>query len=280
MNSEQKHHRDTENTEVHREIHVGTFVQSRSNSLRFHLKNPRIFVRTLLSHPFQVRCSDYRATQKGRGWWEPVNAELTTLGLKNGVNAMQNTGQASEKRSYRVILLLVVGLAAFSSAMKELNQVRDLTLEATNLVAQWKDAFAPAYPMVTVSVETCQNRRTLLPPPPPLQQLPPLPPAEPVQSDAMDGVVPEAPRSPAEAPPAPPAVRQVPKPRRVVRPARDAAEVRVLLSNDDFVEKSLKDAFNSDQSFKAFKTRNRRFIFVTPESHDVILKTLNRSVHL
>jgi hypothetical protein len=178
-----------------------------------------------------------------------------------------------------VILLLVVGLAAFSSAMKELNQVRDLTLEATNLVAQWKDAFAPADPMVTVSVETCQNRRTLLPPPPPLQALPPLPPAEPVQSDAMDGL-PEVPRSPAEAPPAPPAVRQVPKPRRVVRPARDAAEVRVLLSNDDFVEKSLKDAFNSDQSFKAFKTRNRRFIFVTPESHDVILKTLNRSVNL
>ena len=53
-----------------------------------------------------------------------------------------------------------------------------------------------------------------------------------------------------------------------------------MLSNDDFVEKSLKDAFNSDQTFKAFKTRNRRFIFVTPDGHDVILKTLNRSVNL
>jgi hypothetical protein len=190
---------------------------------------------------------------------------------------MQNMGQASEKRSYRVILLLVVGLAAFSSAMKELNQVRDLTLEATNLVAQWKDAFVPADPMVTVSVETCQNSRALLPPPPPpVQALPPLPPVAPVQSDAVDVVVPEA----APAAPASPAVREVPKPRRAVRPARDAAEVRVLLSNDNFVEKSLKDAFNSDQSFKAFRTRNRRFIFVNPESHDVILKTLNRSVNL
>ena len=194
---------------------------------------------------------------------------------------MQNTGQASEKKSYRVILLLVVGLAAFSSAMKELNQVRDMTVEASNLVAQWKDALAPADPMVTLSVETCQNSRTLVPPPP-LQALPPLPPA-PVQSDAVDVGVPEAPPAPEvaqPAAPAPPAVREAPKPRRVARPAHDAAEVRVLLSKDDFVEKTLKDAFESDQSMKTFKTKNRRFIFVTPEGHDIILKTLNRGVNL
>ena len=189
---------------------------------------------------------------------------------------MQNTGQASEKRSYRVILLLVVGLAAFSSAMKELNQVRDLTVEASNLVAQWKDVLAPVDPMTTISLETCQNRRVLVPPPPALQTLPPLPPpAAPVEADAVDIVVPEA----APAPPAP-AVREVPKPRRAVRPARDSSEVRVLLSGDDFVEKSLKDALEADQSLKALKIRNRHFIFVTPDGHDVILKTLNRSVNL
>ncbi|HJT65191.1 MAG TPA: hypothetical protein VJ749_01985 [Pyrinomonadaceae bacterium] len=179
-----------------------------------------------------------------------------------------------------MILLLVVGLAAFSSAMKELNQVRDLTLEATNLVAQWKDAIAPADPMVTVSVETCQNSKTLLPPPPPLQALPPLPPAAPVQSDDVDVVVPEAPSAPEVAPPAPPAVREVPKPRRALRPAHDAAEVRVLLSTNDLVEKSIKDAVESDQSLKQLRTKNRRFIFITPDGHDVILKTLNRSVNL
>jgi hypothetical protein len=191
---------------------------------------------------------------------------------------MQNTGQGSEKRSYPVILLLVVGLAAFSSAMKELNQVRDFTVEASNLVAQWKEAIAPADPMVTLSMETCQNSRTLVPPPPPLTALPALPalpPAAPVQADAVDVVVPET----APAAPATPAVREAPKPRRAVRPAHDSAEVRVLVT-DDFVEKSLKDALDSDQSFKAFKSRNRRFIFVTPDGHDVILKTLNRSVNL
>src|SRR5689334_8414053 len=194
---------------------------------------------------------------------------------------MQNTGQASEKKSYRVILLLVVALAAFSSAMKELNQVRDMTVEASNLVAQWKQAIAPADPMVTLSVETCQNTRTLVPPPP-LQALPPAPPAAPVQADAMDVVVPAAPPAPEAVPvqPAPPAVREAPKPKRAVRSAHDAAEVRVLVSKDDFVEKTIKDAFESDQSVKAFRTRNRRFIFVTPEGHDIILKTLNRSVNL
>lgn len=198
---------------------------------------------------------------------------------------MQNMGQAGEKKSYRVILLLVVALAAFSSAMKELNQVRDLTVEASNLVAQWKEAIAPVDPMVTLSVETCQNTRTLVPPPPPLQALPPLPPAAPVQADAIDVVVPEAPPAPEAVPatpaqPAPPAVREAPKPRRAVRPAHDAAEVRVLLSKDDFVERTIKDAFESDQSLKTFKTKNRRFIFVTPEGHDIILKTLNRGVNL
>ena len=192
---------------------------------------------------------------------------------------MQNTGQGSDRKSYRVILLLVVGLAAFSSAMKELNQVRDLTVEAGNLVAQWKEVLAPADPMVTVSVETCQNSKTLVPPPPPLTALPALPalpPAAPVQTDAVDVVVPEV----APVPAAPPAVREVPKPRRAVRPTRDSAEVRVLLSTDDFVEKNIKDALDSDQTFKAFKNKSRRFIFVTPNGHDVILKTLSRSVNL
>ncbi len=52
---------------------------------------------------------------------------------------MQNTGKVAKRKSYRVILLLIVGLAAFSSAMKELNQVHQLTLETGQLVARWTD---------------------------------------------------------------------------------------------------------------------------------------------
>lgn len=59
---------------------------------------------------------------------------------------MNSVGQSGDKKSYRVILLLVVGLTAFSSAMKELNQLRDFTREATTLVASLSNAVAPSAP--------------------------------------------------------------------------------------------------------------------------------------
>jgi len=48
-----------------------------------------------------------------------------------------------EKKSYRVLLLLVVGLAAFSSAMNELNQLQELTFQAGKLIAAWSDIVEP-----------------------------------------------------------------------------------------------------------------------------------------
>ena len=192
---------------------------------------------------------------------------------------MQNTGQGSEKKSYRVALLLLVGLFSFSSAMKDLNQVRELTLQTTSFLAQVRDAFAPAVEPTTISIETCQNR-SMSPPPPPLPIVAPVAPVPAVESDVTEVEVPEVAPAPL-APPAPvvaPRVREVPQPRRV-RPAHGPAEVKVFVSTDDF-EKSIKDAFESAQSLKALKAKNRRFIYVTPESHDVILKTFNRSINL
>ena len=84
---------------------------------------------------------------------------------------MQNTGQGREKKSYPVILLLVVGLAAFSSAMKELNQLRELSLQTTELLAEWKGLIAPA-DITAVRVETCENSRVRVPP---VSSVPPVP---------------------------------------------------------------------------------------------------------
>ena len=50
----------------------------------------------------------------------------------------------NDKASYRIILLLVVGLTAFSSAMKELNQIQQLSLDASRLMAQWSGTIVPA----------------------------------------------------------------------------------------------------------------------------------------
>lgn len=198
---------------------------------------------------------------------------------------MQNTGQGSEKKSYRVILLLVVGLAAFSSAMKELNQVHELTLQTSSLIAQWTDVIAPAeHNAILAKVETCDSQ-IAVPPVPPL----PAPAVPPVELRVPDVVAPDivAPVAPAIAPPAVPATpRTVPdvpvsKPRRVARPNHDSAEVRVLLSTDELVEKSLRDTLEADVMLKALKAKNRRHqIFISPDGKDIILKSLNRSINL
>src|SRR6185369_13577742 len=73
------------------------------------------FVAIFLQQPPTVRCIDYRATQKGRGRLELVTSELTAPGPKLLlVKAMKSTGRHSENSGYLVILLLVVGLTAFS----------------------------------------------------------------------------------------------------------------------------------------------------------------------
>ncbi|HKR11091.1 MAG TPA: hypothetical protein VJT15_03455 [Pyrinomonadaceae bacterium] len=59
---------------------------------------------------------------------------------------MNNVGQSGDKKSYRVILLLVVGLTAFSSAMKELNQLRDFARDAGTLMASLSNALTPSHP--------------------------------------------------------------------------------------------------------------------------------------
>lgn len=184
---------------------------------------------------------------------------------------MQNTGR--ENKSYRVMLLLFVGFVAFSSAVKEFKQVHQLTRQTNALIAHWTDAFAPAERYtVLAQVQTCERTKVLVPPTPPL----PAPAVPPVQLE-----VPEI-AAPALVPPTPPKAPAVPaKPRRVVRPNPDDAEVRVLLSTEDLVEKGLRDALESDVTLKALKAKNRRHqIFITPDGKDVLLKTLNRSINL
>jgi hypothetical protein len=136
---------------------------------------------------------------------------------------MQSPGQGNEKKSYRVILLLVVGLAAFSSAMKELNQVHELTLETSRLLAQWSNVVMPARqtPMLA-KVETCKKSTIPLPPlpPPPAPEVPAVEPADEVVAPA-----------PVPVPPAPPKVREprIIKSQRAMRTTPDAAQLRVLI---------------------------------------------------
>jgi hypothetical protein len=199
---------------------------------------------------------------------------------------MQNTGQGSEKKSYRIILLLIVGLAAFSSAMKELNQIQAFTLETGQLIAQLTDSLPNDRNEMLVRVDTCDSK--ILPPLPAAPALPAVPPvsAVPAVSSSPAELEVDVPDVPQPAPPAPAAPRA--KPRRVVRVEREVPitakaevpEVRVFISSEEVLNKALKDAFQADFNQKALKAKNRRHIMISPDGRDVILKSLNRSINL
>jgi hypothetical protein len=83
---------------------------------------------------------------------------------------MNSTGRKNEKTAYLVILLLVVGLTAFSNSMKELAQIQELTVDASRLVAQWSNNIAPVeipqipeppqVSQVVVPIESCQSKKS------------------------------------------------------------------------------------------------------------------------
>lgn len=66
---------------------------------------------------------------------------------------MNSVGQSGDRKSYRVILLIAVGLTAFSSAMKELNLLREFSRDTSDMVASWSKALTPETPKVVVPVE-------------------------------------------------------------------------------------------------------------------------------
>jgi hypothetical protein len=78
---------------------------------------------------------------------------------------MPKTRSNGEKSTYLVILLLFVGLTAFSNSMKELAQIHESTLDTGRLIARWSDSTAPASippQLVKVeNVETCESKQSM-----------------------------------------------------------------------------------------------------------------------
>ena len=174
---------------------------------------------------------------------------------------------------YRIILLVVVGLAAFSSAMKELNQIQQLSLDAANLVAQWTDTIAPSEvpPQTVVKLASCEIEQAA-----PSIELPWL--------DNVDEETPEepaiTPARPAPAPRAKPIAAQVAKLKKLERLNIDPVQFEVRIAPDAGGESD--EAFTYElpvSMFKAKPRRNRAIKF-NPRDHEMLLKTLNRSINL
>jgi len=218
---------------------------------------------------------------------------------------MKSVGQSGDKKSYRVILLLVVGLTAFSSAMKELNQLREFTRDASNTVVSWSHALQTAEPVeklapidvprTAVRLEVCENNR--------VKEVHPVIAVEPVEPFQAGGSVAQAPKV---------EIKDVGKTfvsRRSERreeqvvalkkhrledielvelrkQARRLADLKVTIMADDDgagdgarageAEIALPPGLN----LKLPKLKIHRQTFVTPEEREIFLKNLNRSINL
>lgn len=193
---------------------------------------------------------------------------------------MKSTGQNNDKASYRIILLLVVGLTAFSSAMKELNQIQQLSLDASRLMAQWSGTIvpvevpqAPAPPMV-VKTESCEMKQST-----PSVELPWL--THVAQEETSEIEETEAPvavkRSSAS----------VVKPKRVrhLRVNPTQFEVRIPADHDaeaetlEIVVPEVPVTSFTAPPFK-FKARKHGSFRINTRDREMLLKTFNRSINL
>jgi hypothetical protein len=205
---------------------------------------------------------------------------------------MNSVGPSGDKKSYRVILLLMVGLAAFSSAMKELNQVREFTREAGNLVASLAKAVEPApavdrivpveVPRTAARLEVCETSHAGNAAEPPVQG---------------GVIVAQEQTQPIEVREAAQTVVTVRPPRREVqvqtlrklRPveidlvelrneARRAMDLKVLMMADSDEEAEI--SIPPDLNLHLPRVKALRQFKVWTKEHDVFLKSLNRSINV
>ena len=191
---------------------------------------------------------------------------------------MKNTGRHSEKSGYLVILLLVVGLTAFSHSMKELTEIHQLTLDASRLVAQWSGNVTPAeipqIPQVAQTIvriekhQSCESKQSA-----PAVELPWL-----TESSAnLTSVAPSSKQIKIEkaSRPAIPNEAQIAKLRKLQRFDINAYSFEMRVPT---VPVSDSDEFPSF-TFKT-KTRKPGALRINPRDREILLKTVNRSINL
>jgi hypothetical protein len=176
---------------------------------------------------------------------------------------MNSTRRKSEKSSYLVILLLVVGLTAFSHFMKELTEIQPLTLDASRLVAQLSGDVTPseipAVPQTVVKIERIEK-------------------LEGCQSKHLPAAVqPKIQKSERRVIPSEDQIAKLRKLQRVGIDA-DAFEVRVPAVQIPDSDEQVTTEFPAF-TFKT-KTRKPGAFRINPRDREMLLKTLNRSINL
>ena len=198
---------------------------------------------------------------------------------------MNSTGRNGEKSGYLVILLLVVGLTAFSHSMKELTEIHHLTLDASRLVAQWSGNVTPAeipqIPQTALTVvkieklEGCDSKQSA-----PSVELPWI-----NEETEPSAIAPSRTRQPKiqridRRVITVPSEAQIAKLKKLGRIDFDADAFEVRIPNVQFPEAGEPISF-ATQEF-TFRARARRHgnIKINPRDREMLLKTINRSINL
>jgi hypothetical protein len=182
---------------------------------------------------------------------------------------MKNTGRHSEKSGYLVILLLLVGLTAFSHTMKELTDFHHLTLDASRVMAQWSGNVPPAeVPPVQVAqiekiekIQSCESQHSVAIASGRTQQIKIKRVTRPLSVTPGDS--------------------EIAKLRKLQRIDIDADEFQVRIPSVQFPETGELPAPTDIPAF-TFKSKARKHstIRFSPRDREMLLKTLSRSINL
>jgi hypothetical protein len=181
-----------------------------------------------------------------------------------------NSEGNNKKPGYLVIALLLVGLTAYSNAVKELTEIQRLTSGASQLIAQWSNETVPAeipqIPQTVIKHETCESKRLTV-----VAEVPTIP----------DVPEPAAPKK-VENSKRPVHLRlstdQLAKVKKATRFEFDAADFAFQMSTDQLPETPI--AFEVPASAFKVKARKYHFIKFNPRDREILLKTLNRNLNL
>jgi hypothetical protein len=195
---------------------------------------------------------------------------------------MNSKGQDGDKTGYLVILLLVVGLTGFSTAMNDLTQVKQSILDASQLVAQSSDRVAPtAITPTLVKLETCESNKSLPQSVPSIE----LPWLDQVEDETESSVVvprraPQANKEKFVPAPLRPSAAQIAKLEKLRRFDFDAKQFEFIIPGDDDTEADRTITLELPVPNVKAKTRKHGNVRINPRDREMLLKTLNRSINL
>lgn len=180
----------------------------------------------------------------------------------------------NKKTGYLVIALLLVGLTAYSNAVKELTEIHRLTMGASDLIAQWSQKTVPAeipqIPQTVIKLDACESRQLER-----MAEVLPVPEVpEVIEPDVATPEKGTRPRVRGKA-----STDQLAKIKKATRVEFGAADFAFQMSTDQLPDAA--EPLVVEFPASAFKAKARKHFFkFNPRDREILLKTLNRNINL